>query len=134
MLGRDPVRRPPACDTGEHSTPAAGGRDPRGGAAQRPPGRAAGAEKVCAGAVLVPVSALPGGSAPGRGVCRRGGLVAGLRVDVSRSAVLGFSSATHPAAVKPIHDFLSHYSAPALYVRRYPLPATLLTGAKRGRS
>jgi hypothetical protein len=31
MLGRDPVERPPGCDTGEHSTSAAGGRDPRGG-------------------------------------------------------------------------------------------------------
>jgi hypothetical protein len=34
--------------------------------------------------------------------------MAGVGVDVSRSAVLGFLSATNPAAVKTIHDFRSH--------------------------
>jgi hypothetical protein len=109
MLGRDPVGRPPACVTGEHSTPAAGGRDPRGGGSAPTGGDLSTAENACTGAVLVPASALPGGSRPQAGVSVGvGGLVAGLRVDVSLSAVLRSSSATNPAAVKPIHDFLSH--------------------------
>jgi hypothetical protein len=36
MLGRDRVGRPSAWDTGEHSTPAAGGRDPLGGGGSAP--------------------------------------------------------------------------------------------------
>jgi hypothetical protein len=42
--------------------------------------------------------------------------VAGVGVEVSLSAVLGFLSATNPAAVKLVDAFRSHYSAPALYV------------------
>jgi hypothetical protein len=42
--------------------------------------------------------------------------VAGVGVAISGSAVLGFLSATNPAAVKLIDAFRSHYSAPALYV------------------
>jgi hypothetical protein len=124
-----------------------------GAAGQRPSGGSAGAENAYAGAVLVAASAFPGGSRPlagdssprgatgdrgcscaGRGCLSAWGLVAGVGVDVSRSAVLGFLSATNPAAVKLIDAFRSHYSALALYVcDRYPLPGTPLTGAKRGR-
>jgi hypothetical protein len=38
--------------------------------------------------------------------------MAGLRVDVSLSAVLGFLSVTNSAAVNPIDAFRSHYSSP----------------------
>jgi hypothetical protein len=63
-------------------------------------------------------------SCAGRGCLSAWGLVAGVGVDVSLSAVLGFLSATNPAAVKLIDAFRSHYSAPALYVcDRYRLPA-----------
>jgi hypothetical protein len=93
-------------------------------------------ENTCTGAVLVPASALPqtypgphhGHSSP-RGVraviggvavlvggVSAWGLVAGVGVDISPSAVLGFLSATHPAAVKLIDALRSHCSAPALYV------------------
>src|SRR5277367_3578389 len=137
MLGRDPVGRPRPCDTGEHSTSAAGGRDPRGGGWSAPTeGDLPTAEKVCTGAVLVPASALPqtypgphhghstrgvrsaiGSTAVLAGGCLSAwGLMAGVGVDVSVSAVLGFLSATNPAAVKLIDAFRSHYSAPALYV------------------
>jgi hypothetical protein len=69
MLSRDRVGRPRACDTDEHSTSDAGGRGPRGGVWSAPKGSSAVAEKACADAVLVPVSALPGRIwAPGRGL------------------------------------------------------------------
>ena len=53
-------------------------------------------------------------SCAGRGCLSAWGLVAGVGVAISRSAVLGFLSATNPAAVKLIDAFRSHYSAPAL--------------------
>jgi hypothetical protein len=89
-------------------------------------GDLAAAENTCTGAILATASALPqvypgphhghpsprgatgdrGCGCAGRGVCRGGGSVAGVRVDVALSAVLGFLSATNPTAVKPLHDFL----------------------------
>jgi len=61
--------RPLPCDTGEHSTPAAGGRDPRGGGWSAPTeGDLPTVENACTGAVLVPASTLPGGSRPQAGV------------------------------------------------------------------
>ena len=135
MPGRDRVGQLSACGTGEHSTSAAGGRGPYGSGGSAPTeGDLPTAENACAGAVLVTASALPGRiPAPwpgtqarwgttgdrgcgcaGRGCLSAWGLVAGVGVDVSRSAVLGFLSATHPAAVKLIDALRSHYSAPAL--------------------
>jgi|HubBroStandDraft_3_1064219.scaffolds.fasta_scaffold89714_3 hypothetical protein len=62
--GRDRVGRPRACDSGEHSTSAAGGRDPARGRLVGAHGVTFCSGKACAGAVLVAASALPGGSWP----------------------------------------------------------------------
>ena len=86
------------------------------------------AENTCTGAILATASALPqvypgphhghpsprgatgdrGCSCAGRGCLSAWGLVAGLRVDVSLSAVLGFLSVTNSAAVNLIDAFRSH--------------------------
>jgi hypothetical protein len=128
MLSRDRVGRPRACDTDEHSTSDGGDRGPRGGVWSAPTGSSTVAEKACAGAVLAAASALPGRiwapwpgtqarwgaagdrehSCAGRGCLSAWGLVAGVRIDVSLSAVLGFLSATNPAAIKLIDAFRSH--------------------------
>jgi hypothetical protein len=149
---------PAATGWGDHrpAIPASTQRQLRGAAAragaagQRPPGRSASAEKACEGAVLVAASALAGRiPAPWPGTLARGvrpviggaavrargvsawRLVAGVGVDVSLSAMLRSSSATYPAAVKPFTISFRITVPRHFYVRRYPLPCTPLTGAKK---
>jgi hypothetical protein len=58
--------------------------------------------------------------------------VAGLRVDISLSAVFKILGGDQSRRRQTIDAFRSHYSAPALYVcDRYRLPARQLTGAEK---
>jgi hypothetical protein len=121
MLGRDPVGRLVSAHRGDLAAPKTPKRVLFSRQRQHCPVRIPGPSRA-----LSPWGATRDRerSCAGRGCLSAWGLVAGVGVAISRSAVLGFLSATNPAAVKLIDAFRSHYSAPALYVcDRYPLPA-----------
>jgi len=127
MLGRDRVGRPhdsvPASTERQCRFRSCGRARPTGASGLRPPGSAAGAERTCAGAVLVTASAppglWPGTQAPGYD--RRSGSShlgrrclstwgVGGRCACRRFTRRGVKVVVgdHPATVKSINDFGSH--------------------------